>query len=906
MTVFVLVAPWAAVAAATPTFTVSVATDSPPTHTVNPLYFGCHSDSGFTHQVRGFSSQMIFGESFERPQGNVSYGQAANAWSFESCAGCTASSTLLTDTVAPAMHGASSTRVVVDKGTYAALRNRGLGNEGLYLEGGKPYEGYFFARCATPVTLEARLTDYTTNDTLAMMSYDFRCGAHAHEWVRLNVSLVPKRGAPCVGIAVGSDPNVACTRPTDEAGHACVRCSAQFELRLASVGSVDFDYVVLQPGAWGRLNELPVKRSTADVLRAMGISAIRVGGSFASVTGWPDGGGFTPSSTTSGQYYQWQKWTGPPWLRPSVGAVWDAYRGNSYSLIGGWGPFEVIDMANALGIEPILTTTASSSADELADLVEYCHGDAETTPFGRRRAADGHPARYRVHFFELGNEQYNTRFVTQAAAMEARARSLGLNGTLTFIFPDNGGLRGADIDAAKRLGMDAQIAADIHVGAGGALDVARRLFRARLDFAQSAVNLETNAGTHTHARALQEATDLNSFFAAPASIQRRVRVRTASFCTSRSGHFDAFDQGIAFFLPNQTWLQPPGHVHAMVAQSLYRNALNVSVAQLLDGGAASQRGGEAAGHEGPSLGDSATESGLSVSAQRSSDGASIVVRVVNPFARPIGPAGEHSLSLAVALGVRTTCTACALSVLASTDPNAANPAYDISRVAPQPGGCTLDARGARIPSLSPLSYNVLTLSGCSTRKPSPVGPSATEPVVQTAIQRGGDSATVPSMSPSDFGFWGSAALSGGPKDAGCSGANVRTGGPGQVSHVYLDHPLLAPGYAVAAVQLSFRYVAGYTPPAGRVVSAPTVALLLTDQAGATLATLATSTPLGNYSFDHFTGYSPPVTLAAHGLHVPNDQLLLLTLEVSNHGRNLQLAVDDLRQGWNVSVVWSKH
>ena len=165
----------------------------------------------------------------------------------------------------------------------------------------------------------------------------------------------------------------------------------------------------------------------------MGISAIRVGGSFASVTGWPDGGGGTPPSTISGQYYQWQKWTGPPWLRPSVAAVWNAYYGNAYSLIGGWGPFEVIDMANALDIEPILTTTASSSAAELADLVEYCHGDAATTRFGRQRAADGHPKPYRVRFFELGNEQYNTRFVEQVQAMEARAVTLGLNGVLQAV-----------------------------------------------------------------------------------------------------------------------------------------------------------------------------------------------------------------------------------------------------------------------------------------------------------------------------------------------------------------------------------------------------------------------------------------------------------------------------------------
>ena len=49
---------------------------------INPLYMGCHSDSGFVHQVRGFSSQMIFGESFEAPQANVTAGKSADAWSF--------------------------------------------------------------------------------------------------------------------------------------------------------------------------------------------------------------------------------------------------------------------------------------------------------------------------------------------------------------------------------------------------------------------------------------------------------------------------------------------------------------------------------------------------------------------------------------------------------------------------------------------------------------------------------------------------------------------------------------------------------------------------------------------------------------------------------------------------------
>jgi hypothetical protein len=69
----------------------------------------------------------------------------------------------------------------------------------------------------------------------------------------------------------------------------------------------------------------------ADTLTTMGVKAIRLGGSFCSVT------------KEDGAYYQWQKWTGPVWERTaSIGAHWDSYGGNSYNLIGGWGPFEMI------------------------------------------------------------------------------------------------------------------------------------------------------------------------------------------------------------------------------------------------------------------------------------------------------------------------------------------------------------------------------------------------------------------------------------------------------------------------------------------------------------------------------------------------------------------------------------
>ena len=92
------------------------------------------------------------------------------------------------------------------------------------------------------------------------------------------------------------------------------------------------------------------------------------------------------------------------WCGGRVNARCCRYSGNSYSLIGGWGPFEVIDMAVAMGAEPIITTTSSSTPESFADLVEYCWGD-EKTPMGKQRVEDGHPEQYKLQYIELGNGQ---------------------------------------------------------------------------------------------------------------------------------------------------------------------------------------------------------------------------------------------------------------------------------------------------------------------------------------------------------------------------------------------------------------------------------------------------------------------------------------------------------------------
>ena len=108
---------------------------------------------------------------------------------------------------------------------------------------------------------------------------------------------------------------------------------------------------------------------------------------------------------------------------------------------------------------------------------------------------------------------------------------------------------------------------------------------------------------------------------------------------------------------------------------------------------------------------------------------------------------------------------------------------------------------------------------------------------------------VPSASAGDFDETGGASTSAGPKDKETSGANIRTGGPGQTSLIRIGTGLLAKGHAISTLSMTFRYVAGYTPASGQTKKAAVVKVVLLDMASsAVLKTVFTSRELGNYSY----------------------------------------------------------
>ncbi len=67
---------------------------------------------------------------------------------------------------------------------------------------------------------------------------------------------------------------------------------------------------------------------------------------------------------------------------------------------------EFIQLCNDLKIEPyIVTRVQNATPEEAANLVEYCNG-GEVSTWGKIRAQNGHPAPYKVKYWEIGNEEF--------------------------------------------------------------------------------------------------------------------------------------------------------------------------------------------------------------------------------------------------------------------------------------------------------------------------------------------------------------------------------------------------------------------------------------------------------------------------------------------------------------------
>jgi alpha-N-arabinofuranosidase len=127
------------------------------------------------------------------------------------------------------------------------------------------------------------------------------------------------------------------------------------------------------------------------VLKAMHPGIIRFGG-----------------STT--EAYEWDRAIGPWDDRPGFSTVWGGWEENFVGID------EFIRLCELVGAEPLICVrwTGKQPEDAAAE-VEYANGDIQT-PWGAKRARNGHPAPYHVKYWQIGNEVDATNYPNSVRA----------------------------------------------------------------------------------------------------------------------------------------------------------------------------------------------------------------------------------------------------------------------------------------------------------------------------------------------------------------------------------------------------------------------------------------------------------------------------------------------------------
>lgn len=442
--------------------------------------------------------------------------------------------------------GVQSQRITFEGGEGAiGVENRGLNRWGLAFVAGKPYEGRFWMRAERPARVRVAAESGDGSKTFGEAFVD----VDGADWKPYDVTLTTTEG--------GGGGRLAIT--------------------LDKPGSVVLGYALLQAGPWGRFKGLPVRKDVADAILDAGVTVMRMGGLMANADA-----------------YRWKNTIGPRDRRPPYKGFWYPKSSN------GWGIFEFLGFCEAAGILPVVDLNTGEAPQDLADFVEYANGPAES-PWGRRRAQDGHPAPYGLKYIELGNEEsvdeaYWTKFKPLAEAIWAKDPNVILvvgdfeyKRPITDPYKFEGAPRIKTLAAHKKIldlakahgrevGFDVHIwnhnprDAHAHIAALATFEAALKAISPGASF-QICI-LEENATNHSVRRAVAHGETINGLM----RLGHRVRIVCAANALQPDGQNDnGWDQGLVFLNPAKAWLQPPAYVTQMVSKNAQARVVDASV-----------------------------------------------------------------------------------------------------------------------------------------------------------------------------------------------------------------------------------------------------------------------------------------------------------------------------------------
>jgi alpha-L-arabinofuranosidase len=361
--------------------------------------------------------------------------------------------------------------------------------------------------------------------------------------------------------------------------------NARFAVWIDRPGAVWVDQTVLMGTGSALYKGLPIRADIANGLVKQGVTFLRYAGSMVNA---PE--------------YRWKKMIGDPDKRPQYKGWWYPQSTN------GFGIEEFLRFCEAAKIEPAFAINIEENPWDARDLVEYLNGPA-TSPWGKKRAANGHPKPYGVKYIEIGNEEttnahYIERFQILYEAMRPKDPSLQFV-IAAWWEPDN--------PVSRRIVQELNGMAslwDVHVGGDGLRDgvdvdnLFTRMERLVNEWSPGsqlkACIFEENGGRHDLQRALGHARILN----ATARHGDFVLIDCPANCLQAWLQNDnGWDQGQLFYTNRQVWGMPPYYAQQMAAANYAPNRVDSSV--------------------------KSADDTLDVTATKSEDGRTLIVRVVN-------------------------------------------------------------------------------------------------------------------------------------------------------------------------------------------------------------------------------------------------------------------------------------
>jgi len=213
---------------------------------------------------------------------------------------------------------------------------------------------------------------------------------------------------------------------------------ARFEIMLDAPGTIWLGFVSLFPPTWGN----QPNGFRPDLMQML----INLHPRFLRFPG----GNYVEGDTIATRF-DWKKTIGPIWARPGHPCPWGYYSSDGLGLL------EFLEWCEDMKAEPVLAVYAGYSLNhthvnpgpdlepfvqDALDEIEYVTGSTNTT-WGARRAQDGHPRPFPLHYVEIGNEDwfdrsgsYDQRFAQFYLAIKAKYPQLKLISTIGYDQPE--------------------------------------------------------------------------------------------------------------------------------------------------------------------------------------------------------------------------------------------------------------------------------------------------------------------------------------------------------------------------------------------------------------------------------------------------------------------------------------